>query len=73
MARKAPRGRSAPGDWKLLIDVDRALLFNLRTDIGERENLIGQRTEIAQRLRPLLTAWEGDVDAEAKRTATGDD
>jgi arylsulfatase A-like enzyme len=60
------------GDWKLLFDSGRALLFNLRTDIGERESLIGQRTDIAQRLRRLLTAWEQDVDAEAKRTATGD-
>ena len=60
------------GDWKLLFDGGRALLFNLRTDIGERESLIGQRTDIAQRLRRLLTAWEQDVDAEAKRTATGD-
>ena len=57
------------GDWKLLFDGGRALLFDLRTDIGERENLIGQRSDIARRLRPLLAAWQEDVDAETKEVA----
>ena len=55
------------GEWKLLLDGGSAMLFNLRTDIGERNNLIGQRSDIARRLRPLLAAWQEDVDAEAKR------
>jgi hypothetical protein len=42
------------------------MLFNLRADIGERNNLIGQRSDVARRLRPLLAAWQADVDAEAK-------
>jgi hypothetical protein len=47
------------------------MLFNLRADIAEHDNLIGQRSDIARRLRPLLAAWqEEDVDAEAKRSAT---
>ncbi len=54
------------GEWKLLLDGARPMLFNLRTDIGERKNLIGQRPEIATRLRSLLDAWEADV-AEAKK------
>jgi arylsulfatase A len=58
------------GDWKLLMDGGRAMLFNLRTDIAEHDNLIGQRSDIARRLRPLLAAWQADVDGEAKRTAT---
>ena len=58
------------GEWKLLVDDGRPLLFNLRADIGERDNLIGQRSEIARRLRPLLAAWQEDVDAEAKRGAS---
>jgi len=33
-------------------------------------NLIGQRPDIARRLRPLLEAWQADVDAEAKRAAS---
>jgi arylsulfatase A-like enzyme len=58
------------GDWKLVLDGGRAMLFNLRADIGERNNLIGQRSDIARRLRPLLAAWQEDVDAEAKRATS---
>ncbi|HEY9183222.1 MAG TPA: sulfatase-like hydrolase/transferase [Gammaproteobacteria bacterium] len=57
------------GDWKLLYDGPRALLFNVRTDPSERDDLIGERSEIAQRLAPLVAAWQEDVDDEAKRTA----
>lgn len=55
------------GEWKLILDNGRPMLFNLRMDVGERTNLIGQRSDVARRLRPLLTAWQEDVDAEAKR------
>jgi len=58
------------GDWKLLMDGGRALLFDLRTDIAEHHNMIGQRSDIARRLRPLLAAWQADVDAEAKRATS---
>ena len=58
------------GDWKLLMDGGRALLFDLRADIAERHNLIGQRSDIARRLQPLLAAWQADVDAEAKRATS---
>ena len=58
------------GDWKLLMDGGRAMLFDLRTDIAERHNMIGQRSDIARRLRPLLAAWQEDVDAEAKRATS---
>ena len=58
------------GDWKLMMDGGRPMLFNLRTDIAEHNDLIGQRSDIARRLRPLLAAWQENVDAEAKRTAT---
>ena len=54
------------GDWKLLFDGGRPMLFNVRTDLGERNNLIGQHPEIARRLRPLLEKWQQDVDAEAR-------
>lgn len=56
------------GDWKLLVDWGRAMLFDLRTDIAEHNDLIGQRSDIARRLLPLLAAWQQDVDAVAKRT-----
>jgi arylsulfatase A-like enzyme len=58
------------GEWKLIMDNGRPLLFNLRTDVGERNNLIGQRSDIARRLRPLLAAWQEEVDADFKRTTS---
>ena len=54
------------GDWKLMLDGGRAFLFDLRTDIGERQNMIGAHSDIARRLRSQLTAWHEEVDAEAK-------
>jgi arylsulfatase A-like enzyme len=52
------------GDWKLILE-PRPMLFNLRTDIGERVNVIGSHPDVARRLRDLLLAWEREVDAEA--------
>ena len=54
------------GDWKLVVDGNHTMVFNVRTDIGERQELANRRQDIAQKLRPLLAAWEKDVDAEAK-------
>jgi arylsulfatase A-like enzyme len=55
------------GDWKLLIDNGRPFLFDVRHDLGERDNLIASRTDVARRLKRALEAWEKDVDAEAAR------
>ncbi len=67
----APRTQQAvrSGGWKLLLDAGRPMLFDLRTDVGERENLIARRPDVARRLRPLLAAWQEDVDSEAKGAA----
>ena len=54
------------GDWKLLLDGGNVMLFNVRTDPGERNDLAKERGEIALRLRPLILEWEKDVDSEAK-------
>jgi arylsulfatase A-like enzyme len=54
------------GEWKLLIDGDDLLLFNLRADIGERQDVAMQRPDVVAALRPLITAWETDVDTEAR-------
>ena len=64
--RSAQQRAVRSGDWMLVVDLGRALLFNVRNDVGERVNLIGERPDIARRLRPLLEAWAHDVDAEAK-------
>jgi arylsulfatase A-like enzyme len=59
------------GDWKLLIDgaVTRIFLFNVKSDPSEREDWFARRPEVVQRLQSLLTAWERDVEAEAKALA----
>jgi len=55
------------GDMKLLIDgTVRPMLFNVRKDLGEREDLTQLQTAEVRRLRQQLLAWEKDVDAEAK-------
>ncbi len=54
------------GDWKLLLDGDDTLVFNLKQDIGERNDLAKEHADVARRLRPLIAEWEKDVDAEAK-------
>lgn len=55
------------GPWKLLLDGDDTMVFNLADDIGERNDVTAQHPEVARRLLPLLKAWEADVDAEAAR------
>jgi len=57
------------GDWKLMLDGQNPMLFNLATDIGERNDLANQRLDIVSRLFPLIGQWEQDVDAEAKTQA----
>ena len=54
------------GDWKLLIDGDDLLLFNLRDDIGERHDVSSQHPDIVAKLVPLIVKWQNGVDSEAK-------
>jgi arylsulfatase A len=54
------------GDWKLVME-PRPMLFNLKNDISERDNLIGRHSDVARRLHDLLLAWEREVAAEARR------
>src|SRR4029079_2449567 len=54
------------GSWKLLADGAKRYVFDLSKDLGERNDLTSQRQDVARRLRPLIAAWETDVDAEAK-------
>jgi arylsulfatase A-like enzyme len=59
------------GTWKLLVDGDDLLLFDLRTDLGERRDLAAARPDVVRQLRGLLAAWEKDVDAEAATRTPG--
>jgi arylsulfatase A-like enzyme len=54
------------GDWKLVVDANHIFVFNLRQDMGERKDLTFQRTDIVNRLRPMLARWEQEIDAEAR-------
>jgi arylsulfatase A-like enzyme len=54
------------GDFKLMLDGNTMLVFNVRTDLSERQDLAKSRQDVARRLRPLLAAWEQEVNAEAK-------
>ena len=54
------------GDWKLVVDGNHIFVFNLRQDVGERKDLTYRRTDIANRLRPMLAQWEQEMDAEAR-------
>jgi arylsulfatase A-like enzyme len=59
------------GSWKLLVDGAKRYVFDLSKDVGERNDVTNQRQDIARRLRPLIAAWEADVDAEAKNSSGG--
>ena len=53
------------GNMKLLLDGELVLLFDLETDISERETLVSDRPDVARELRRLLEEWEQEVDTEA--------
>ena len=50
------------GRWKLLVDGSHLLLFDLRADPGEKQDLAAQRPDLVVKLKTLLEAWEKDVD-----------
>ena len=59
---RRPQRAVRSGVWKLVADMGRPLLFNLRTDVGERENVVGSHPDVARRLRDLLEAWTREMD-----------
>lgn len=71
VARPRPQSAVRSGNWKLVMDGNRPLLFDLSSDISERENVIGTRSDVARRLKTQLDAWQADVDAEGKVKAGG--
>ena len=50
------------GNWKLLIDNRHYLLFDLKNDPGERNDLAAQHPDLVLKLKQRLDAWEKDVD-----------
>ena len=59
------------GDWKVLVDGPHTYVFNVRTDLSERNDLAKWRQDIAHELQPLLAAWEASVDADAAALGVG--
>jgi arylsulfatase A-like enzyme len=53
------------GEWKVVVDGPHTYVFNLHTDLSERNDLAKWRQDVAQELHPLLTQWEAQVDADA--------
>jgi arylsulfatase A-like enzyme len=49
------------GHWKLLVDGNHLMLFDLGTDPGERNDLAASRPDLVTQLKRLLEAWEADV------------
>jgi arylsulfatase A-like enzyme len=66
----SPQRAVRSGDWKLVFDGGSLLLFNLKKDLGERNDLTNQNQAVVARLKSLTTAWEKDVDAEAVANGT---
>jgi len=54
------------GGWKLLeyLDDDRVELYNLRDDLGERNNVAGDLPDRRDELRRTLHAWRSSVNAQ---------
>ncbi len=49
------------GDWKLVLDGSKQLLFDVTRDPGERDDLAAQHSDRVRRLKEMLDAWEKDV------------
>ncbi|MCD6394854.1 MAG: sulfatase [Planctomycetes bacterium] len=61
----SPGGAVRMGDWKLIefYEDNRAELYNLKDDIGEKNDLAAKMPEKAKQLRDMLHTWRKDVDA----------
>ena len=56
------------GNWKYIDDRGQYLLFDVRTDPGERHDVAQQHIDLIRELRSLVAGWEADVDAANKAT-----
>jgi arylsulfatase A-like enzyme len=58
------------GDFKLLLDGTLQLLFNVRSDPGERTDLAARDPARVKALKALLEEWESEMDEEARKQGT---
>jgi arylsulfatase A-like enzyme len=63
--RTTPAGAIRSGDWKLIefFEDGRLELYNLREDLGEKNNLATQQPEKTKELHAKLVAWRKQVGA----------
>jgi arylsulfatase A-like enzyme len=57
------------GDWKLVLDGSKQLLFDVSRDMGERDDLAAQHPDRVRLMKGMIETWEKDVDAEAAAAA----
>ncbi len=57
------------GYWKLLVDGTHTMLYDLRTDLMERNNLAARQPSVARDLYLSLGGWQRSVDADARALA----
>jgi arylsulfatase A-like enzyme len=64
-----PSSSVLAGDWKLIhwIESDSVELFNLATDLSEKNNLAAQHPEIVQKLHERLETWRKETAANMPR------
>ncbi|MCG6187240.1 sulfatase family protein [Maribellus maritimus] len=64
------RGQCAvrKGEWKYLKIKEDEYLFNLKNDLGEKDNLMGSNAEKADELKALLKQWETEMDTYKQQT-----
>ncbi|HYT92097.1 MAG TPA: sulfatase, partial [Gemmataceae bacterium] len=67
--RTAPVGFIRAGDWKLMefYEDGRLELYNLKDDLGEKNNLAAKMPEKARELRGKLAAWRQELKAAMPR------
>lgn len=68
-----PGGAMRMGDYKLIerFEDGRVQLYDLKADIGERNDLAETKPEIVQQMRPKLHAWYKEVDAKFLQAKDG--
>ncbi|ARN56846.1 sulfatase [Sedimentisphaera salicampi] len=69
----SPASAIRENEWKLILwyEDSRKELFNLREDIGEKNNLADKKPEITERLFNKLLNWFKEVDAEMPQLNPG--
>ncbi|MEM9701592.1 MAG: sulfatase-like hydrolase/transferase, partial [Planctomycetota bacterium] len=70
-AHISPHLAMRDGDWKLLCNPDGSdpKLFNLRLDLGEKENVAEQNAEVASRMQTKLLDWWASMNAHYESAA----